>query len=47
VTFAEDGCRVRKGSIPQVLAVRNTVIHLLATTKGSAIQQPSAGSMHT
>lgn len=32
VTFGEDGCRVRKGSAPQVLAaVRNVVIYLLAT----------------
>jgi hypothetical protein len=31
VTLGEDGCRVRKGSAPQVLAaVRNVVIHLLA-----------------
>jgi IS4 transposase len=31
VTLGEDGCRVRKGSAPQVLAaVRNTVVHLLA-----------------
>lgn len=31
VTLGEDGCRVRKGSAPQVLAaVRNAVIHLLA-----------------
>jgi predicted transposase YbfD/YdcC len=31
VTLGEDGCRVRKGSAPQVLAaVRNIVIHLLA-----------------
>jgi hypothetical protein len=30
VTLGEDGCRVRKGNAPQVLAaVRNTVIHLL------------------
>jgi hypothetical protein len=30
VTLGEDGCRVRKGSAPQVLAaVRNAVIHLL------------------
>jgi predicted transposase YbfD/YdcC len=34
VTFGEDACRVRKGSGPQVLAaVRNAVIHLLATTE--------------
>lgn len=32
VTLGEDGCRVRKGSAPQVLAaVRNAVIYLLAT----------------
>jgi len=31
VTLGEDGCRVRRGSAPQVLAaVRNAVIHLLA-----------------
>ena len=31
VTLGEDGCRVRKGNAPQVLAaVRNAVIHLLA-----------------
>jgi hypothetical protein len=31
VTLGEDGCRVRKGSAPQVLAaVRNAVLHLLA-----------------
>jgi hypothetical protein len=31
VTLGEDGCRVRTGSAPQVLAaVRNAVIHLLA-----------------
>ena len=31
VTLGEDGCRVRKGSAPQVLAaLRNGVIHLLA-----------------
>jgi hypothetical protein len=30
-TLGEDGCRVREGSAPQVLAaVRNAVIHLLA-----------------
>lgn len=34
VTLGEDGCRVRKGSAPQVLAaVRNAVIHLLATVE--------------
>ena len=32
VTLGEDGCRVRKGSAPQVLAaVRNAVVYLLAT----------------
>jgi predicted transposase YbfD/YdcC len=31
VTLGEDGCRVRKGNAPQVLAaVRNAVLHLLA-----------------
>jgi predicted transposase YbfD/YdcC len=31
VTLGEDGCRVRKGSAPQVLAaLRNAAIHLLA-----------------
>ena len=31
VTLGEDGCRVRKGSAPQILAaVRNAVVHLLA-----------------
>ena len=31
VTLGEDGCRVRKGSAPQVLAaVRNAIVHLLA-----------------
>jgi predicted transposase YbfD/YdcC len=31
VTLGEDGCRVRTGSAPQVLAaVRNAVLHLLA-----------------
>ena len=31
VTLGEDGCRVRKGSAPQVLAaVRNTIVHLVA-----------------
>jgi len=31
VTLGEDGCRVRKGAAPQVLAaVRNAVLHLLA-----------------
>jgi len=38
VTFGEDGCRVRKGSAPQVLAaVRNAVIHLLAQVDASSI----------
>jgi len=37
VTLGEDGCRVRKGSGPQVLAaVRNAVIHLLAGVDGSS-----------
>jgi hypothetical protein len=37
VTLGEDGCRVRKGSAPQVLAaVRNAVIHLL-----SGVEAPS------
>lgn len=41
VTFGEDGCRVRKGSAPQVLAaVRNALIHLLAT--GDAPSQAAA-----
>jgi hypothetical protein len=31
VTLGEDGCRVRRGSAPQVLAaVRNAIVHLLA-----------------
>lgn len=31
VTLGEDGCRVRRGSAPQVLAaLRNAVVHLLA-----------------
>lgn len=31
VTLGEDGCRVRKGSAPQVLAaLRNAVVHLLS-----------------
>jgi hypothetical protein len=31
VALGEDGCRVRKGAAPQVLAaVRNAVVHLLA-----------------
>jgi predicted transposase YbfD/YdcC len=37
VTLGEDGCRVRKGSAPQVLAaVRNVVIHLIANVEGSS-----------
>ena len=37
VTLGEDGCRVRKGSAPQVLAaVRNAVIHLLAGVDASS-----------
>jgi predicted transposase YbfD/YdcC len=37
VTLGEDGCRVRKGSAPQVLAaVRNTVVHLLAGVGASS-----------
>jgi predicted transposase YbfD/YdcC len=37
VTRREDGCRVRTGSAPQVLAaVRNAVIHLLAGVKASS-----------
>jgi predicted transposase YbfD/YdcC len=37
VTFGEDGCRVRKGGGPQVLAaVRNAVIHLLAGVEASS-----------
>jgi predicted transposase YbfD/YdcC len=37
VTLGEDGCRVRKGSAPQVLAaVRNAVIHLLAQVDASS-----------
>jgi hypothetical protein len=37
VTLGEDGCRVRKGSAPQVLAaVRNAVIHLLAGVEASS-----------
>jgi len=44
VTLGEDGCRVRKGSAPQVLAaVRNAVIHLLtevkATSRAAAIRR--------
>jgi len=37
VTFGEDGCRVRKGGAPQVLAaVRNAVIHLLAAVEADS-----------
>ena len=37
VTRGEDGCRVRKGSAPQVLAaVRNAVIHLLAGVEATS-----------
>lgn len=37
VTFGEDGCRVRKGSAPQVLAaVRNALIHILAGVNASS-----------
>jgi hypothetical protein len=37
VTLGEDGCRVRKGTAPQVLAaVRNAVIHLLAEVDASS-----------
>lgn len=37
VTLGEDGCRVRKGSAPQVLAaVRNTLVHLLAGVGASS-----------
>jgi len=44
VTLGEDGCRVRKGSAPQVLAaVRNAVVHLLAgveaDSKAAAIRR--------
>jgi predicted transposase YbfD/YdcC len=44
VTLGEDGCRVRKGSAPQVLAaVRNAVIHLLrgveADSRAAAIRR--------
>jgi predicted transposase YbfD/YdcC len=44
VTLGEDGCRVRKGAAPQVLAaVRNAVIHLLAgveaTSNAAAIRR--------
>jgi hypothetical protein len=37
VTLGEDGCRVRKGAAPQVLAAtRNAVIHLLAAVGASS-----------
>ena len=37
VTLGEDGCRVRSGAAPQVLAaVRNAVIHLLAGVEASS-----------
>jgi predicted transposase YbfD/YdcC len=37
VTLGEDGCRVRKGTAPQVLAaIRNAVIHLLAGVDASS-----------
>jgi predicted transposase YbfD/YdcC len=37
VTLGEDGCRVRKGSAPQVLAaVRNALIHLLADVEADS-----------
>ncbi len=44
VTLGEDGCRVRRGSAPQVLAaVRNAVIHLLreveAPSRAAAIRR--------
>jgi hypothetical protein len=44
VTLGEDGCRVRKGAAPQVLAaVRNAVIHLLtevdAPSRAAAIRR--------
>ena len=47
VTLGEDGCRVRKGSAPQVLAaVRNAVIHLLgglgAPSHAAAIRRLNA-----
>lgn len=47
VTLGEDGCRVRKGSAPQVLAaVRNAVVHLLgdvaAPTKAAALRRLNA-----
>lgn len=37
VTLGEDGCRVRKGAAPQVLAaVRNAVLHVLAGVQASS-----------
>jgi predicted transposase YbfD/YdcC len=47
VTLGEDGCRVRKGAAPQVLAaVRKAVIHLLrnvaAPTKAAALRRLNA-----
>jgi len=47
VTLGEDGCRVRKGSAPQVLAaVRNAVVHLLdkveAPSHAAAIRRLNA-----
>jgi hypothetical protein len=47
VTLKEDACRVRKGSVPQVLAaLRNTVVHLLANVDApsypAAIEQLQA-----
>jgi predicted transposase YbfD/YdcC len=44
VTLGEDGCRVRTGSAPQVLAaVRNVVVHLLsgvqADSRAAAIRR--------
>jgi predicted transposase YbfD/YdcC len=37
VTLGEDGCRVRKGAAPQVLAaLRNAVIHLLAGVQAAS-----------
>ena len=44
VTLGEDGCRVRSGAAPQVLAAtRNAVVHLLesveAASKAAALRQ--------
>lgn len=37
VTLGEDGCRVRSGSAPQILAaIRNAVIHLLPEVEASS-----------